>query len=117
MQRNDLCSPRGRLADFLHRMREIFLRIRRAFHLHQADGKFICHETILTCSFELAGVLFCSSFLGGLGLSICAQLNTNDVAQNVCVLRSDRRSIWSPADAMAKPAKKTVSGRVLHDTV
>src|ERR1700680_3292614 len=100
MQRNDLCSPRGRLADFLHRMREILFRIRRAFHLYQADGKFICHETILTCSFELAGVLFCSSFLGEFVLSICAQFNTNDVAQNLSALRSDCRSIWYPGDAM-----------------
>jgi hypothetical protein len=74
-------------------MREILFRIRRAFHLHQSDGKFICHETILTCSFKLAGVLFCSSFLGEFVLSICAQFNTNDVAQNVCALLSDCRSI------------------------
>jgi hypothetical protein len=74
-------------------MREIVLRIRRAFHLYQSDGKFIRHETILTCPFELADVLFCSSFLGEFVLSICAQFNTNDAAQNVCALRSDCRSI------------------------
>jgi hypothetical protein len=93
VQRNDLCSARGGLANFLDRMREILLRIRRAFHLHQADGKFICHERILTCSFKLAGVLFCSSFLGEFVLSICAQFNTNDGLQKVCALHIDCRSI------------------------
>ena len=83
MQRNDLCSAFGRLADFLDRMREIFLRIRRALHLHQADGKFIRHEIILTRPLELAGVLFCSSFLGEFVLSISADFNTNDVSRNV----------------------------------
>jgi hypothetical protein len=58
-------------------MREIFLRIRRALHLHQADGKFICHKRILTRPFEPAGVLFCSSFLGEFVLSICARFNAN----------------------------------------
>jgi hypothetical protein len=93
VQGNDLRSTRSRLADFLDRMREIFLRIRRAFHLHQADGKFIRHETILTCPFELAGVLFCSSFLREFVLSICAEFNTNDIPRKMCALRSDCRSI------------------------
>jgi hypothetical protein len=91
VQRNDLRSTLGRFTDFLDRTRKIFLRIRRAFHLHQADGKFIRHEITLACSFKLAGALFCSSFLGEFVLSICAQFNTNDVSPK-CVRTSQHLS-------------------------
>jgi hypothetical protein len=40
-------------------MREIFVRIRRAFHLHEPDGKFISHKNQFSMSRKeiFAGVL------------------------------------------------------------
>ena len=43
MKANDLRAASGSFADFLHRSRKIFLRIRRAFHLHEPNGEFACH--------------------------------------------------------------------------
>ena len=44
MQRDDLRAARGGFTDFLYRAREIFFRVCRAAHLHQADGKFVWHR-------------------------------------------------------------------------
>jgi predicted FMN-binding regulatory protein PaiB len=37
-------SHESGFADFLDRSREVFIAIRRAFHLHEPDGKFVSHE-------------------------------------------------------------------------
>jgi len=44
VQRNDLRAARGGFADFVNRFREILIRVSRAFHLHEPDTKFVCHE-------------------------------------------------------------------------
>jgi hypothetical protein len=44
VQRNDLRTARGGLADFFGGARQILFRVRGAFHLHEANGKFIRHE-------------------------------------------------------------------------
>jgi len=44
VERNNLRAARRCLADFLDGARQIFFRVRRAFHLHQANGKFVCHN-------------------------------------------------------------------------
>jgi len=43
VQRNDLSAARGRFADFPRGPRQILFRVRRAFHLNQTNGKFVCH--------------------------------------------------------------------------
>jgi hypothetical protein len=44
VQGNDLGTARGGFADFPDGPRQVFFAVRRAFHLHEADGKFVCHE-------------------------------------------------------------------------
>jgi len=44
VQGNDLRTARGGLADFVSGAREILVRVRGAFHLHESDRKFASHE-------------------------------------------------------------------------
>jgi len=39
-----LRAARRCFADLLDGAREVFIAIRRAFHLHESDGKFVSHE-------------------------------------------------------------------------
>ena len=44
VQGNDLRAARGGFANFPDGPRQILIRVRRAFHLHEPDGKFVRHE-------------------------------------------------------------------------
>jgi len=39
-----LRATRGSFADLFNRFREILIRVLRALHLHEPDGKFASHE-------------------------------------------------------------------------
>ncbi len=44
VQGNDLRAASGGFADSVNRFREILFGVRCALHLHEPDGKFVCHE-------------------------------------------------------------------------
>src|SRR6266404_2688063 len=44
VQGNNLRAARRGFADFLDGSREVFVAVRRAFHLHESDRKFVSHE-------------------------------------------------------------------------
>ena len=44
MDGDDLSAPRSRGTDFVDGARQIFFRVPRAFHLHEANGEFAGHE-------------------------------------------------------------------------
>jgi hypothetical protein len=61
---------------------EIFFGVGGALHLHQADGKFICHEIILTRALSAAAPRFCPFFLCAFVLSISVKFNTLQLRRN-----------------------------------
>jgi hypothetical protein len=44
MEANDLRAAHRSFADFFDGAREIFVRVPRAFHLHESNGEFVGHE-------------------------------------------------------------------------
>ena len=47
LKRDDLRAARGGFTDFIDRARKIFVGVRGATHLHQADCKFVCHRNLV----------------------------------------------------------------------
>jgi hypothetical protein len=62
VQGNNLRAARGGFADFAGRPRQIIFRVGRAFHLHETNGKFICHEKQFSMSEKNICVRFVLSF-------------------------------------------------------
>src|SRR4029077_18752878 len=71
VQRNDLRTARGGFADFADRFREVLFGVGRAFHLHESNGKFVCHENQFSMSRKEKYLRpFCSIFCGAFVISI-----------------------------------------------
>src|SRR5713226_1070259 len=52
VERDDLRAARSGFTDFLDGARQVFFRVRRAFHLHEPDGKFAGHEIQFSMSWK-----------------------------------------------------------------
>jgi hypothetical protein len=71
VETNDLRAARGGFTDFPDRFSEVLFGIGCAFHLHESNGKFVCHENQFSMSRKEKYLrAFCSIFCGAFVISI-----------------------------------------------